>query len=75
MKRRPQLIPEKQAASRGRQGCCWTCNATVLDDYGVAAAQVLLTRDDFADRTRYLNARNTLMTLLRFGALPIINEK
>ncbi|MCH8923083.1 MAG: glutamate 5-kinase, partial [Planctomycetes bacterium] len=38
------------------------------------AAQVLLTADDFDDRTRYLNARNTLLTLLEYGAVPIINE-
>jgi len=74
MKRRPQLIPEKQAAAAVGQGLLLDMYASVLDEYGVAAAQVLLTRDDFADRTRYLNARNTLMTLLRFGALPIINE-
>jgi glutamate 5-kinase len=37
-------------------------------------AQVLLTRDDLANRRRYLNARNTLMTLLEFGVVPIINE-
>ena len=37
-------------------------------------AQVLLTRDDLANRRRYLNARNTLMTLLDYGIVPIINE-
>ncbi len=41
---------------------------------GVVCAQVLLTRDDFRHRTRYLNARNTLLTLLRFGCVPIVNE-
>lgn len=38
------------------------------------AAQVLLTADDLDDRARYLNVRNTLLTLLRFGVIPIINE-
>jgi glutamate 5-kinase len=38
------------------------------------AAQILLTADDLNHRTRYLNVRNTLNTLLRFGAVPIINE-
>jgi glutamate 5-kinase len=37
-------------------------------------AQVLLTRDDFEDRARYLNIRNTLTALAEFGALPILNE-
>lgn len=38
------------------------------------AAQVLLTADDLNDRARYLNVRNTLLTLLEFGAVPIVNE-
>ena len=42
--------------------------------YGVKAAQLLLTHDDFADRARYLNAKSTLMTLLDFPVTPIINE-
>ena len=40
----------------------------------IRVAQVLLTRDDFDDRTRYLNIRNTLVALAEIGALPIINE-
>lgn len=40
----------------------------------IAVAQVLLTRDDLHDRERYLNARNTLLTLLRLGVVPIVNE-
>ena len=42
--------------------------------HGHHAAQVLLTAEDLEHRTRYLNARNTLVTLLEFGAVPIINE-
>jgi glutamate 5-kinase len=45
-----------------------------LRAHGRHAAQVLLTAEDFDDRTRYLNARNTLLTLLEYGAVPIINE-
>jgi glutamate 5-kinase len=41
---------------------------------GIKVAQVLLTRDAFEDRTRYLNIRNTLRALGECGALPIINE-
>ena len=37
-------------------------------------AQVLLTHDDLSDRKRFLNARNTLLTLLHFKILPVINE-
>jgi glutamate 5-kinase len=42
--------------------------------HGRHAAQVLLTADDFDDRTRYLNVRNTLLSLLEFDAIPVINE-
>ena len=43
-------------------------------EYGKDIAQVLLTKDDFDERLRYLNARNTLTTLLQLGAIPVINE-
>ncbi|MHB8183680.1 MAG: glutamate 5-kinase, partial [Candidatus Desulforudaceae bacterium] len=46
----------------------------IFSEYGITVGQVLLTREDFADRRRFLNARNTLRALLRFGVLPIINE-
>ena len=43
-------------------------------EYGKIVAQVLLTKDDFQERLRYLNCRNTLLTLLSLGVIPIINE-
>jgi glutamate 5-kinase len=42
--------------------------------HGLKAAQILLTHEDLADRTRYLNARSTLNALLDLGVVPIINE-
>ena len=45
-----------------------------FSEYGKTVAQVLLTREDLANRDRFLNARNTLLTLLRLGVTPIINE-
>jgi len=42
--------------------------------YGLAVAQTLLTREDLADRQRYLNARNTLLALLERKVIPIVNE-
>ncbi len=45
-----------------------------LRSAGRHAAQVLLTADDLNDRVRYLNVRNTLLTLMEYGAVPIINE-
>ncbi len=46
----------------------------VCAPHGRHAAQVLLTADDLDDRTRYLNVRNTILTLFELGAVPIINE-
>lgn len=43
-------------------------------EHGIRTAQILLTHADLADRERYLNARSTLLTLLRLGVVPIINE-
>src|SRR5262249_8975637 len=45
-----------------------------LTPYGTQTAQILLTHGDFDSRTRYLNARNTIHTLLEWDCLPIINE-
>jgi hypothetical protein len=47
---------------------------TTFLEHGLKAAQILLTHEDLADRTRYLNARSTLHTLLELGVVPIINE-
>ncbi|MDO8682241.1 MAG: glutamate 5-kinase [Armatimonadota bacterium] len=74
MKSRPKSIPDKQAAAAVGQGLLLHTYTELLDGCGVTAAQVLLTRDDFSDRRRYLNARNTLNTLLSLGTIPIINE-
>lgn len=71
--RRPQSIPLKQAAAAVGQGeLIHAYNQAFGPAYPVA--QVLLTRQDAADRERYVNARNTLTTLLRHGCIPIVNE-
>ncbi len=72
--RRPTEIDELQAcAAVGQMGLAQIYE-TSFRQYGVGTAQVLLTHADLADRERYLNARSTLRTLLRFGVVPIINE-
>ncbi len=43
-------------------------------EYGVTVGQILLTREDFSDRRRFLNARNCLEVLMRYGVIPVINE-
>ena len=47
---------------------------TKLREHGLRSAQVLLTHSDLSDRERYLNARTTLLSLLKLGVLPVINE-
>lgn len=71
---RPQTIPLKQAAAAIGQPRLMRAYKEFFQTHGHLAAQVLLTRDDLANRRRYLNARNTLLTLLEFGVIPIINE-
>ncbi len=71
---RPQTIPLKQASAAIGQSRLMNAYKSAMLPCGGKVAQVLLTRDDLANRRRYLNARNTLMTLLEFGVVPIINE-
>ncbi|HSM89645.1 MAG TPA: glutamate 5-kinase, partial [Desulfobacterales bacterium] len=67
---RPQTIPLKQAAAAIGQSRLMRTYKDAFRLHGVTVAQVLLTRDDLANRRRYLNARNTLMTLLEYGVVP-----
>jgi glutamate 5-kinase len=71
---RPKDIPGKQAAAAVGQGVLMHRYESALGPAGFVTAQVLLTHDDFANRTRYLNARRALDCLLEQRALPIINE-
>ena len=71
---RPQSIPLKQAAAAIGQSRLMRAYKDAFKSRGITVAQVLLTRDDLANRRRYLNARNTLMTLLDYRVVPIINE-
>ena len=71
---RPATIPLKQAAAAIGQSRLMRAYGEAFGLQGRSVAQVLLTRDDLANRRRYLNARNTLMTLLEYGIIPIINE-
>ncbi|WP_373287773.1 glutamate 5-kinase [Silvimonas amylolytica] len=73
-KEKPTAIHEKQAAAAvGQMGLCQAYESA-FRAHGLKTAQVLLTHEDMADRTRYLNARTTLLTLLSLGVIPIINE-
>jgi len=71
---KPPTIPLKQAAAAIGQSRLMRAYKERLRALGHTVAQVLLTRDDLANRRRYLNARNTLMTLLEHKVIPVINE-
>jgi glutamate 5-kinase len=72
--RRPTGIHELQACAAVGQMGLVQIYETSFRAHDLRTAQVLLTHADLADRERYLNARSTLFTLLRFGVIPIINE-
>jgi glutamate 5-kinase len=71
---RPKAIQELQAAAAVGQMGLAQMYETKLKINGLGSAQVLLTHADLADRERYLNARSTLLTLLKLGVVPVINE-
>ena len=73
-KEKPKTIPEKQAAAAVGQGILMHTYEKLFAEYGQVVGQVLLTREDSVNRRRYANSRNTLLTLLNIGVIPIINE-
>jgi len=71
---RPRDIHSLQAAAAVGQMGLVQMYESQLRAHGVGSAQMLLTHADWANRARYLNARTTLLTLLRLGVVPVINE-
>lgn len=74
LKEGARSIPQKQAAASVGQSRLMAAYEAAFGVHDIRVGQMLLTKDDFSDRRRYLNARNTLTTLLSWGAIPIINE-
>ncbi|MEG6585743.1 glutamate 5-kinase [Dendrosporobacter sp. 1207_IL3150] len=74
LKEKPKTIPEKQAAAAVGQGILMHTYEKLFAEYGQTVAQVLLTREDSVKHKRYINSRNTLLTLLKMGVIPVINE-
>src|SRR5262245_10355879 len=72
--KRPTDLPHLQACAAVGQSYLMRAYEECLQRHGTRTAQILLTASDFDNRTRYLNARNTILTLLEWGCLPIINE-
>jgi glutamate 5-kinase len=71
---RPTDMPSLQAAASVGQGVLSTAYAEIFGDMGMTTSVVLLTRHDTANRHAYLHARDTLLRLLDFGVVPIVNE-
>jgi glutamate 5-kinase len=74
LKQRPRDLPHLQAVAAIGQCYLVQTYDRALRSFGRHAAQILLIADDLDDRARYLNVRNTLLTLLEYGAVPIISD-
>ena len=70
----PKSIPAKQMLAAIGQPRLMNVYEQLFDIYDLKVAQVLLTREDISDRKRYINARNTLESLLDQGVVPVVNE-
>ena len=71
---RPTSLKMKQACAAVGQVYLMAAWEKALDEVGLLSAQILLSADDLADRHRFLNAKNTLLTLLSYKVVPVINE-
>jgi glutamate 5-kinase len=74
LRRRALTLPEKQAAAAAGQSLLMRAWEEALAPHGMTVAQVLMTPDDTEVRRRFLNARETLETLLELGVTPVVNE-
>ena len=71
---RPKAIPDLQAAAAVGQSLLMNAYERASHPHDLTVGQILLTADDLRERARYVNARNTLDALFRFGVVPVINE-
>ena len=74
MSKRPHAIHEQQAAAAVGQMGLVQAYESCFSKHGIHTAQILLTHDDLSNRSRYLNARSSIRTLLEMGVVPIVNE-
>ena len=74
LKKRPKDLARLQAVAAVGQPLLVAAYDKAFMIHGRSAAQVLLTAEDLDDRVRYLNVRNTLLTLMDYGVVPVINE-
>lgn len=71
---RPTTLSMKQVCASAGQVSLMTAWEKALGAFDLKCAQILLTAEDLADRGRFLNARNTVMSLVGMGVVPIVNE-
>jgi len=71
---RPKTVPQRQAAAAVGQIDLMALYEEYFAQHQTQVAQILLTHDDLADRSRYLNARHTIETLIAAGVVPVANE-
>ncbi len=74
IEKRPSTLPELQAVAAIGQSKLIGTYDECFKLHGYHAAQILLTREDFEDRQRYLNTCNTIHTLFQMNAIPVVNE-
>ncbi len=74
LKVRPKTLPELQASAAVGQGKLIAAYDECFKKQGYHAGQILLTREDFEDRKRYLNASNTIHSLFNLKIIPVVNE-
>ncbi|MCG8453605.1 MAG: glutamate 5-kinase [Spirochaetales bacterium] len=74
MEGRPKKVALRQAAAAVGQPLLMDCWRRALQNHGISAAQILLSRESFDDRKAFLNLRNAVESLLALGTVPILNE-
>ena len=72
--KRPSDVKERQALAAVGQGMLMHIYDKLFAEYGLVSGQVLLTRDNYVQHEQYNHSRNTLLTMLKMGVIPIINE-
>jgi len=74
LSQRPKTLPEKQAAAAVGQGVLLHMYQKFFSEFGKTIGQVLLTKDDFSDRRRFIHARDAFFQMMRQDVVPIVNE-
>lgn len=74
LEKRPSDVRERQALAAVGQGMLMHIYDKLFAEYGLVSGQVLLTRDNYVQHEQYNHCRNTLLTMLKMGVIPIINE-